>query len=141
MSIINELIQRYDDMTYRTNIQVAAEAFAVLRDMATFDRLGGSDTFFGRLHVFKYLLKDEHAKAGETDSAKGAYRYRGMMQYGNIVSYEPSMSAAKRFIEMGYSEQHLMELQKWYRGKNVQGSVDAVALAIYLSEFLTHEFK
>jgi hypothetical protein len=117
-----------------TNFQEAAECVAILNDMRTFDKLGGSDSFFGRLHVFSFLLMEEHSKAGESDRSRGCYRYKGMNQYGNIVSYHPSLKASERFVkEMGYTIENLKEIEKWFKG---QGSIDTVTMAIYIREWL-----
>jgi len=98
------------------------------RSMAKFDKLGGSDSFFGRLYVFEEMLKEKHEAAGE-GRGKGMYSYHGMNQYGNIVTLEPSILAIQTFIEeLGYSEENLIEIQEWYEGC----TVDCVTMNIYI---------
>jgi hypothetical protein len=98
------------------------------RSMAKFDKLGGADTFFGRLYVFEEMLQEKHDDAGEGEG-NGMYSYHGMNQYGNIVCLEPSIFAIQTFIkELGYSEENLVEIQKWYEGR----TVDCVMMTIFI---------
>lgn len=112
-----------------------------LRSMATFDRLGGADSFWGRKHVFEELLCEEHEAAGE-GRAKGMYGFHGMEQYGNITVLEPSEAACARFIDdFGYTMDDLRELEEWYEGRGPQGSIDAVTLAVYMQVFRAQREK
>jgi hypothetical protein len=105
-----------------------AEINRLRHSMTKFDKLGGGDTFFGRMYVFEEMLKEQHELAGEGHE-KGMYSYHGMNQYGNIVCLEPSILAIKVFIkDLGYTEENLVELQKWYEGR----TVDCVMMTIYI---------
>ena len=101
--------------------------------MVKFDRLGGADSFFGRLHVFEEMLREQHDKAGEGHS-NGMYSYHGMNQYGNIVCLVPSILAMQVFIEeLGYTKENLEEIRKWYEGT---GSIDCATEHVYIKLFL-----
>jgi hypothetical protein len=105
-----------------------AEINRLHHSMTKFDKLGGSDTFMGRMYVFEEMLKEKHDAAGEGHE-KGMYSYHGMNQYGNIVTLEPSILAIQVFIEeLGYTEENLTELQRWYEGR----TVDCVMMTIYI---------
>jgi len=117
----------------------ALAAIAKTRDrIGKFDRLGGSDTFFGRQAAFESLLEDEHNEAG-VGEGNGMYSYHGMGQYGNIVSFSPTIQAIKTFLQLGYTREHLQELQKWYDGGKMRGAIDEAALSAYLGVILKEE--
>jgi len=104
----------------------------MFRSMEKFDRLGGSDSFWGQLHVFEELLKEAHEKAGE-GREKGMYGYHGMNQYGNIVCHEPVIVACHRFIvEFGYSAENLERIRSWYEGS---GSIDCAMAHACIASF------
>ena len=100
--------------------------------MMAFDRQGGADSFWGRKYAYEELLTEQHEAAGECDPAKGAYRFKKMGWYSNIVSMLPAVKAAKDFLGLGYTVAHLQELEKWYAGGECRGGIDEVTLAVYL---------
>jgi len=110
-----------------------AEIARTRDSIAKFDRLGGADTFFGRLHVFEEMLKEQHEAAGE-GREKGMYGYHGMCLYGNIVCYQPTVIACHIFIEeLGYTKENLEEIRAWYEG---QGSIDCAMAHACIASFL-----
>jgi hypothetical protein len=112
---------------------VLAEISRHYSSMAKFDKLGGADTFFGRLYVFEEMLQEQHDAAGE-GHGNGMYSYHGMCQYGNIVCYEPTVVACHIFTkELGYSLEQLEEIRAWYEG---HGSVDCAMAHACISSFL-----
>jgi len=99
--------------------------------MAKFDKLGGGDTFFGRLYVFEEMLQEKHDAAGEGHS-NGMFSYHGMNQYGNIVCLEPSILAIQTFIkELGYTEENLVEIQEWYKGRTIDCSMMCIFIQLW----------
>jgi len=91
------------------------------------DRLGGRDSFFGMMEIFEIYLKEEHDKLGET----GMYRFKGMEQYGNIVSIPQVYDTVKRCIdELHYTKEEFDKLIDWYKGRNHGPDTAVLALAI-----------
>ena len=107
-----------------------------LKSMAKFDRLGGSDSFWGQLHVFEEMMKEQHEAAGE-GREKGMYGYHGMNQYGNIVCYEPTVIACHIFTDkLGYTRENLERIRAWYEGS---GSIDCAMAHACIASFLRGE--
>jgi hypothetical protein len=97
------------------------------RQIMTVDRLGGRDSFFGMMEIFEIILKEEHDKLGET----GMYRFKGMEQYGNIVSIPQTYDAVKRCIdELKFTKEEFDKLINWYKGRDHGPDTSILALAI-----------
>lgn len=95
-----------------------AEISSTFQSIRRLEKLGGTDSLFGQMHVFQELLKDEHEKIGATS---GMFSFHGMGQYGNIIEWIATVRAIKAFMDHGYTAEHLEALRKWYEeGVNSQ---------------------
>ena len=106
-----------------------------LNRLRRIDRMGGPDSFFGRMTIFEDILREEHTKAGLTEEGgrPGPYNFHGMEQYGNLVDFEPAKEACRRFIDDYEHElEFLTRLYNWYEGR----SPDCALLAICIKYFL-----
>ena len=89
-------------------------------------RLGGRDSFFGMMEIFEIYLSEEHEKDNET----GMYRFKGMEQYGNIVSIPRTCDAIDRCVkELHFTKNEFDKLIDWYSGKP---SPDTKTLALII---------
>ena len=104
-----------------------------MADIHRLSILGGSESLFGKEHIFVSLLRDEHEKDGLTS---GMYCFKGLNQYGNVVSWEPFLRATVSFIKHGFRGADLEELRDWW-GKN--SSIDTACLGAYVSSALGRE--
>lgn len=97
------------------------------RQIDKVDRLGGRDSFFGMMEIFEIILEEEHSKDNET----GMYRFKGMEQYGNIVSIPRVYDTVTRCIEeLNFTKEEFDKLIKWYSGRNYGPDTKILALAI-----------
>jgi len=93
------------------------------------------NNFFGRMDAFEMVLEEEHEKAGETDKELGMYRYKGMQQYGNIVSFEPTYKTMDIIVnEFKWSDKWITELIDWYEIRN---TFDTITLYHYMKIWKT----
>jgi len=112
-----------------TATDLVAEFVKARESIHRLDSLGGSESFFGKEHIFGQLLYEEHEKDGLTD--KGCYCFKGLSWYGNIVSWEPTLRAIASFLAHGHTREDLEALQKWYCGINA--TLDQRCLSAYLA--------
>ena len=97
------------------------------RQMGKVDLLGGRDSFFGMMEIFEIILEEEHTKEEET----GMYRFKGMEQYGNIVSINRTYDTVKRCIEeLNFTKEEFDKLIDWYSGRKYGPDTQVLALAI-----------
>lgn len=88
------------------------------------DKLGGRESFFGMKEIFEIILKEEHDKLPEEEKT-GMYRFKGMRQYGNIITINCAQNAVRRCVnELKFTKQEFEELLRWYEGR----SIDCVTL-------------
>jgi hypothetical protein len=104
------------------------------RQLATFDALGGRESFFGMKFIFELIVKEQHEKLDET----GMYRYKGMEQYGNVVHPECLIEAiaicARDFCFTG---EDFQKLQRWYGGRSIDCTVTAMTIALFYPQVLS----
>lgn len=102
------------------------EIGAQLHELARFERLGGVDTFFGRMELFESEMGRRHIEAGET-------HWHRPGRYGNIVAYEPTLATIDYCLEQGWEPSWLFELSKWYNGQaKSYGSPDCAVLSVFI---------
>lgn len=100
------------------------------KQINTVDRLGGRDSFFGMMEIFEIILEEEHEKDPE-EPKSGMYRFKGMEQYGNIVSIPQVYDTVKRCIEeLDFTKDEFDKLINWYKGRNHGPDTQILALAI-----------
>lgn len=84
----------------------------ISRQIHIVDKLGGRDSFFGMLEIFHITLEEEHSN----NSNIGMYRYKGMGQYGNIVSipriYDSIEKCVKRY---NFTKSEFDKILDWYK--------------------------
>ena len=101
------------------------------------ERMGGSETFFGRMTIFEDILHEEHTKAGLTEEGgkPGPYNFHGMEQYGNLVDFDPAAEACRRFVdEFNHDPQFLVRLYNWYEGRSPDCALLAICIKYFLKE-------
>jgi hypothetical protein len=66
------------------------------------------------LEIFHILLEEEHLK----DPDEGMYRYKGMEQYGNIVSIPRIYDAIEVCIkEYDFTKSEFNKISDWYKDR------------------------
>ena len=100
------------------------------RQISRVDKLGGRESFFGMMEIFEIFLKEEHEK--DPDEPKdGMYRFKGMEQYGNLVSIDCTYKTVKRCIdELNFTKEEFDKLIDWYSGRKHGPDTQVLALAI-----------
>ena len=115
---------------------IVHEAFKIIGDIRRFDALGGRDSLFGVKHIYEGVLKEKHIEKG-LDKGEGGFRYKGMEQYGNIVSDVAVKGACETCKEAyNFTDKEFRELIAWYGGRK---SVDAIALGLIMDLWLKGE--
>jgi len=99
------------------------------------DVMGGTDSLFGKEHIFSQLLHDEHEKAGLTDN--GMYCFKGLNWYGNIISWEPTLATIGAFLAHGFVRADLEALRDWWKGVNQ--TLDTACLSSYLDSAMKRD--
>ena len=89
--------------------------------LAKVDRLGGIDTFFGRMELFE----DELGKRHETLN----FDWRKPGRYGNVIEYQPTLETIDFVLQQGWEVDELSELSKWYKA---QGTPDCLILSLFM---------
>lgn len=108
-----------------TNEEALRKILSMSRDIHRVDKLGGRDSFFGMMEIFEIILKEEHEK-DPNEPHEGMYRFKGMEQYGNIVSPDCVYSTVKRCVEtLKFTKDEFDQLIKWYKYRD---SIDCVVL-------------
>lgn len=107
-------------------------------DLQVLEELGGRGSFFGMQHVFEEILEEEHIKIdGEEE---GMYRYKGMEQYGNIVSPNAVSATFKRCRkDYSFTREEFESLSKWYSERDY--GPDTKILGLCLKWSLEDELK
>ncbi|MEI8007756.1 MAG: hypothetical protein WCI48_16230 [Bacteroidota bacterium] len=91
------------------------------------EKMGGRGSFFGLLEIFEIIMEEEHSKDNET----GMYRYKGMEQYGNIVSITRIYDTVKRCVEeLQFTKDEFDCLIDWYKGRMYGPDTQITALVI-----------
>jgi len=80
-----------------------------LHELARIDRLGGLDTFFGRMELFESELGLRHQALG--------LEWRRPGRYGNIIEWKPLCETIAFCLEQGWSHEWLQELIDWYKSQ------------------------
>jgi len=93
-------------------------------------RMGGRDSLFGLKEIFQIILAEEHEKDPE-EPKDGMYRFKGMEQYGNIISLQCTYNAVQRcYEELNFTKEEFEKLINWYDGR--RHGPDTVLLALYI---------
>ena len=91
-------------------------------------RLGGRTSFLGMLEIFEIILKEEHEK---NDKETGMYRFKGMEQYGNIVSPKSTYLAIDTCVkELKFTKEEFDKLIDWYKDRNYGPDTRILSLVI-----------
>jgi hypothetical protein len=99
----------------------------IRRQILRVDKLGGRDSFFGLKEIFEIILAEAHEKEQET----GMYRFKGMEQYGNLVSIPCTYDAVTRCVEeLNFTKEEFDKLINWYSGRKHGPDTVVLALAI-----------
>jgi len=95
--------------------------------IARVDKMGGRGSLFGLMEIFEIYLAEEHEKDNET----GMYRFKGMEQYGNIVSIPRIYDTVQRCVEeLNFTKEEFDKLIDWYSGRKYGPDTQILALAI-----------
>jgi len=86
-----------------------------LNKISTINRLGGVDTFFGRLYLFEDELGRRHIGKG--------LEWRKPGRYGNIVEFLPVQETIQFCLDQKWSLDELKELSQWYKSQNTPDTV------------------
>jgi len=102
-----------------------AEIASQLHELDKFNKLGGVDTFFGRMALFESELGKRHEAVGK--------EWRKPGRYGNIIEFEPVMETIDYVLECEWEPSWLFELSSWYKdqGRNY-GMPDCAFLSIVI---------
>jgi hypothetical protein len=92
-----------------------------LHELAGIDRLGGIDTFFGRMGLFESELGRRHCALG--------LEWRRPGRYGNIIEWQPLRETIAFCFEQGWSKEWMQELVDWYKS---QGTPDTAFLYVIM---------
>lgn len=98
-----------------------AEIAEQLHQLARINRLGGIDTFFGRMELFESELGERHTALG--------LEWRRPGRYGNIIEYKPTVETIVFCFENGWTEKWIQSLIDWYKGQNTP---DTAVLAVIM---------
>jgi hypothetical protein len=110
------------------------ELVSLRYQLATFDALGGRESFFGMKFIFELTVKEQHEKLEQA----GMYRYKGMEQYGNIVQPDCLIEAiAICAREYGFTGEDFQKLQRWYGGRSIDCAVAAMTIALFYPKVLS----
>lgn len=70
------------------------------------DRMGGADSFFGRMEILEQLLEEAHNSIGR--------QWRRMNRYGNCVSPEAFNAAIRKWKELGFTLEELEDQANFF---------------------------
>lgn len=95
------------------------------------------NTFSGKKDAFEFVLKEEHEIDGKTDG--GMYSYKGLRQYGNIVSLKPTLKTLDILSKCSWwSTEFVNKLIDWYGAKQ---SIDTFILKEYIEMWKNPEYE
>jgi hypothetical protein len=93
------------------------------------DRLGGRDSFFGRLEMLDYCCRVKHEEAG--------LPWKKFGRYGNIIEHDQFCAAIDWMREeFKFTDEEFTELAKWMHG---QATPDQVVGAVYLRHWMKRQ--